>query len=67
MVICWERAFHVAFHLCCFNFSDVLVVRVHLPFGVWDRMWNSIVSIPDHCIFIYFNFVMDQFIRKHGK
>ena len=26
---------------------------VPLPFGVWGRMWNSIVSAPDHCLFIY--------------
>ena len=37
----------------CFNLSAVLVVRVPFPFGVWDRMWNSIVSVPDHCLFIY--------------
>ena len=30
-------------------FSAVLVVRVPFPFGVWGRLWNSIVSVPDHC------------------
>ena len=54
MAICWERAVVLAFHLCCFNFSAVLVVRVLFPFGVWGRMWNSIVSVPDHCLFIDF-------------
>ena len=28
MAICSERAAPLAFHLCCFNFSAVLVVRV---------------------------------------
>ena len=37
-----------------FIFSAVLVVRVPFIFGVWDRVWNSIVSVPDHCLFIYF-------------
>ena len=37
-----------------FIFSAILVVRVPFPFGVWGRMWNSIVSVPDHCLFIYF-------------
>ena len=36
--------------LCCFYFSAVLVVRVPSPFGVWGRVWNSIVSVPDHCL-----------------
>ena len=31
-------------------------VRVPFPFGVWDRVWNSIVSVPDHCLFIYFRY-----------
>ena len=57
MAIFWERAFPLAFHLYCFYFSDVLVVRVPFPFGVWGRVWNSIVSVPDHCLyFIYFSF-----------
>ena len=21
------------------------------PFGVWGRLWNLIVSVPDHCLF----------------
>ena len=33
--------------------SAVFVVRVPFPFGVWGRMWNLIVSVPDHCLFIY--------------
>ena len=24
-------------------------VCVHFPFGVWGRMWNSTVSVPNHC------------------
>ena len=54
MAICWERAAPLAFHLCCFYFSDVLIVGVPFPFGVYGRIWNSIVSVPDHCLFICF-------------
>ena len=52
MAICWERAVPLAFHLCCFNFSAVLLVHVPFLFDVWDRMWNLIVSVPDHCLFL---------------
>ena len=52
MAICWERAVPLAFHLCCFYFSAVLIVGVPFPFGVKGRMWNSIVLVPDHCLFI---------------
>ena len=24
------------------------------PFGVWGRMWNSFMSVPDHCLFTFF-------------
>ena len=58
MTIFWERAVPLAFHLFCFDFSAVLVVRVPFPFGVWGRMWNSILAVPDHCLFIYFLFVL---------
>ena len=54
MAICWERAVPLAFHLCCFYFSAILIVCVPFPFGVQGRMWNLIVSVPDHCLFIYF-------------
>ena len=30
----------------------VSTVCVPFPLGVWGRMWNSIVSVPDHCLFI---------------
>ena len=53
MAICWERTVLLAFHLCCFYFSAVLVVRVPFPFGVWGRVWNSIVSFPAFYLLSY--------------
>ena len=55
MAIYWERAVLLAFHLYCFYFNLVLIVGVPFPFGVYDKMLNSIVSVPDHCLFIYFD------------
>ena len=60
MAICWERAVPLAFHLCCFYFSAVLIVGIPFPFGVYGRLWNSIVSVPDHCLFIYFSLMKVQ-------
>ena len=53
MAICWERTVSLAFHLCCYCFSAVFIVGVPFPFGISGRMWNSIVSVPDRCLFIY--------------
>ena len=49
----WERAVPLAFHLCCFYFSAVLIVGFPFLFGVYGRKWNSIVSVPDRCLFFY--------------
>ena len=71
--ICWERDVPLAFHLCCFNFNAVLVVRVPFQFGVWDRMWNLIVSVPFYLLcseklschsFIQLSFVLQAINRS---
>ena len=41
----------------------VLIVCVPFLFGVWDRMWNSIVSVFDHCRFIYFVYILSFLIN----
>ena len=38
-----------------FSINFVLIICVPFPFGVWGRKCNSIVSVPDHCLFIYFS------------
>ena len=40
-----------------FSASDVfpyvvLIVCVPFPYGVWGRMCNSIISVPEHSLFI---------------
>ena len=45
--ICWERAELLAFRLCCFT-----LCRLDFLF-LWGRKLISIVSVPDHCLFIY--------------
>ena len=53
MAICWERLPRQLFTVLILN--AVMVVLVPLPFGVWGGMWNSIVSAPYHCLFVYFS------------
>ena len=38
-----------------------------VSFGVWGRMWNSIVSVLDHCLFIYFStgYAKPVRVQKH--
>ena len=55
MNICRERLDLLAFRLCCFTLCR-LDFCVPFPYSVWRRKWNSIVSIPDHCRFIYLSY-----------
>ena len=50
----FRKSCPLGFLLVLFLVSAVLFVHVPLPFDVYGRMWNSIVSVPDHCLFIYF-------------
>ena len=54
------------FHLCCFYLCVVLIVGVPL-FGVKSRMWNSIVSVPDRCLFIYYTKCTQLFQNNQKK
>ena len=35
---------------CAILLNAVLIFRVPFPFGVWGRMFNSIESLPNHCL-----------------
>ena len=61
MSICWERLSRQLFTVLILNAA--LVVLAPLPFGVSGGMWNSIVSAPDHCLFVYFS----QSIQAQGR
>ena len=40
-----------------FIFIVVLVIRLPFPLGVCGRVWHSIVSVHDHCVFIYLTII----------
>ena len=67
VAICWERAIPFAFHLCCFYFSAVLILGVPFPFGVYGRIWNSVVSVPEHCLLIYILYLMFLPLTSHKQ
>ena len=53
VAICLKGFVLLAFRLCCFPLCRLNCL---CWFPVWclGRMWNSIVSISDHCLLIYF-------------
>ena len=62
VVICWERADLLALRLCYFTLYftlcrlDFFVFLSRMVF--WEGSgWNSIVSVPDYCLFLYFSHI----------
>ena len=46
------------FFFCCFSFNEINATSIYafssFPFGFEGRMWDLIVSVPDHCLSFYF-------------
>ena len=45
----WERAVHSVYRECLFKLLSIYVFSC-FPFGFEGRMWDLIVSVPDHCL-----------------
>ena len=52
VAICLGKSSPTGFLLVLFLFSAVLIVGVPFPFCCLGQ--DSIVSVPEHCLFIYF-------------
>ena len=50
VVTCWEKADLLAL------VSGVSLWVCHFPIGILGQVWYLIVSIPDLCTLIYFNY-----------
>ena len=42
---------------CSFGLLPSIYVFSYFPFGFEDRMWDLIVSVPDHCLSFYFTYL----------
>ena len=52
VAICWERAY-AWLSACAVLVYAFLSVCVLFPSYVLGRKWNSFVSVPDHCLFVF--------------
>ena len=50
----------IRFTASAFRKLPSIYVFSYVPFGFEGRMWDLIVSVPDHCLSFYF--VVDQFL-----
>ena len=49
----------IRFTASTFRKLPSIYVFSYFPFGFEGRMWDLIVSVPDHCLSFYFQFVAD--------
>ena len=41
-----------------------IYVFSYFPFGFEGRMWDLIVSVPDHCLSFYFSFLIENIYQS---
>ena len=52
----------IRFTACAFRKLRSVYVFSYFPFGFEGRMWDLIVSVPDHCLSFYFERLSPNFI-----
>ena len=52
----WNR-----FTASAFSKLPSVYVFSYFPFGFESRMWDLIVSVPDHCLSFYFSIILSAF------
>ena len=62
-----QRSTLLAYSTCvAYFFGAVLLVSVPFPFGVCGGQWNSIVSVPGHCLSFYFIHYMAYIMQRNA-
>ena len=50
----------IRFTASAFRKLPSIYVFSYFPFGFEGRMWDLIVSVPDHCLSFYFDFCLNK-------
>ena len=50
---------------CSFGLLPSIYVFSYFPFGFEGRMWDLIVSVPDHCLSFYFSLIAIVDVRLY--
>ena len=51
-------SFSILFAASAFRKLSSIYVFSYFPFGFEGRIWDLIVSVPDHCLSFYFDFLL---------
>ena len=55
MTTCLAKELFIRFTASVFRKLRSIYVFSYFPFGFAGRMWDLIVSVPDHCLSFYFD------------
>ena len=64
MTNCLEKELFIRFTARAFRKLLSVYVFNYFPFGFQDRIWDLIVSVPDHCLSFYF---VNSFLKQNVK
>ena len=59
----FEKALFIRFTTSAFRKLPSIYVFIYFPFGFEGRMWDLIVSVPDHCLSFYFTEIKSKIWR----
>ena len=54
----------IRFTASAFHKLPLIYILSYFPFGFEGRIWDLIVSVPDHCFSFYFVAAFDKIYRK---
>ena len=55
-----EKKLFIRFTARAFRKLVLIYVSSNFPFGSEGRIWDLIVSVPDHCLYLYFECKLEQ-------
>ena len=55
MTTCLGKELFIRFTASAFRKLLSIYVFSYFPFGFAGRMWDLIVSVPDHCLYFYYS------------
>ena len=58
----WKELF-IRFTASAFRKLPSIYVFSYFPFGFEGRMWDLIVSVPDHCLSLYFTSLISDYCK----
>ena len=67
MTTYFGKELFIRFTASAFGKLPSIYVFSYFPFGFEGRMWDLIVSVPDHCLTFYYDVSVEQLNAEQGQ